>query len=187
MVSGTVSEVRPRFCQTVWICDGESTDSEVRRCESYTEPPSTFSQTSRALSQELRLSSDSDATTAGTYKWVAGAYYFNERQAYSPSIASGPLHVIEVEPSIPDHSAAIAEPRVMGVIITAKGPDGSKGSTRRLVITPWFLAPGRLTDRVWASARDAGIPIAPPLGAHRLVAATVLERFDQAVASRMVA
>jgi len=53
--------------------------------------------------------------------------------------------------------------------------------------TPWFLAPGRLTDRVWAYARNAGIPMAPPLGAHRLVAATVLERFDQAVADRMVA
>jgi sirohydrochlorin ferrochelatase len=60
-------------------------------------------------------------------------------------------------------------------------------SARRLVIAPWFLAPGRLTDRVWAYARDAGIPIAPPLGAHRLVAATVLERFDQAIANRMVA
>jgi len=58
---------------------------------------------------------------------------------------------------------------------------------RRLVIAPWFLAPGRLTDRVWAYARDAGIPMAPPLGAHRLVAATVLDRFDQAVADRMVA
>jgi sirohydrochlorin ferrochelatase len=58
---------------------------------------------------------------------------------------------------------------------------------RRLVIAPWFLAPGRLTDRVCAYARDAGIPTAPPLGAHRLVAATVLDRFDQAVADRMVA
>jgi sirohydrochlorin ferrochelatase len=58
---------------------------------------------------------------------------------------------------------------------------------RRLVIAPWFLAPGRLTDRVWAYARDAGIPMAPPLGAHWLVAATVLDRFDQAVADRMVA
>jgi sirohydrochlorin ferrochelatase len=58
---------------------------------------------------------------------------------------------------------------------------------RRLVIAPWFLAPGRLTDRVCAYAQDAGIPMAPPLGAHRLVAATVLERFDQAVANRMVA
>jgi iron complex outermembrane receptor protein len=68
---------------------------------------STFSQVSRALSQEVRLSSLSDATTAGTFKWIAGAYYFNERQSYSPDIASGPLHVIEVEPSIPDHSVAL--------------------------------------------------------------------------------
>ena len=58
---------------------------------------------------------------------------------------------------------------------------------RRLVIAPWFLAPGRLTDRLWAHAQDAGIPMAPPLGPHRLVAATVLERFEQAVANRMVA
>jgi hypothetical protein len=29
--------------------------------------------------------------------------------------------------------------------------------------------------------------MAPPLGAHRLVAATVLDRFDQAVANRMAA
>jgi hypothetical protein len=29
--------------------------------------------------------------------------------------------------------------------------------------------------------------MAPPLGAHWLVAATVLDRFDQAVAARMVA
>jgi sirohydrochlorin ferrochelatase len=56
-----------------------------------------------------------------------------------------------------------------------------------LTCASWFVAPGRLTDRLWAYARDAGIAMAPPLGAHRLVAATVLERFDQAVANRMVA
>ncbi len=53
---------------------------------------------------------------------------------------------------------------------------------RRLVIAPWFLAPGRITDRVWTYARDNGIPMAPPLGAHRLVAETVLDRFEQALA-----
>jgi sirohydrochlorin ferrochelatase len=58
---------------------------------------------------------------------------------------------------------------------------------RRLVIAPWFLAPGRLTDQVWAYARDAGIAMAPPLGAHRLVAETALDRFDQAVADRIAA
>ncbi|OSC37666.1 sirohydrochlorin chelatase [Mycobacterium decipiens] len=52
---------------------------------------------------------------------------------------------------------------------------------RRLVIAPWFLAPGIITDRVWTYARDNGIPMAPPLGAHPLVAATVLDRYDQAL------
>jgi sirohydrochlorin ferrochelatase len=58
---------------------------------------------------------------------------------------------------------------------------------RRLVIAPWFLAPGRITDRVQAYARDVGIAMAPPLGAHRLVAETVLDRFDQAMVERIAA
>ncbi|WP_163758974.1 sirohydrochlorin chelatase [Mycobacterium botniense] len=51
---------------------------------------------------------------------------------------------------------------------------------RRLVIAPWFLAPGRITDRVLSYAHDTGIAMAQPLGAHRLVAETVLDRFAQA-------
>jgi sirohydrochlorin ferrochelatase len=58
---------------------------------------------------------------------------------------------------------------------------------RRLVIAPWFLAPGRITDGVQAYARDASIAMAPPLGAHRLVAETALDRFDQAVADQIAA
>jgi sirohydrochlorin ferrochelatase len=58
---------------------------------------------------------------------------------------------------------------------------------RRLVIAPWFLAPGRITDRVWGYARDAGIAMALPLGAHRLVAETVLDRFDKETAIRIAA
>nr|WP_241519496.1 sirohydrochlorin chelatase [Mycobacterium paraense] len=54
---------------------------------------------------------------------------------------------------------------------------------RRVVIAPWFLAPGLLPDRVREFADDAGIELAEPLGAHRLVAETVLDRFDQALAS----
>jgi sirohydrochlorin ferrochelatase len=54
---------------------------------------------------------------------------------------------------------------------------------RRLVIAPWFLAPGLLPDRVRDFAVDAGIELAEPLGAHRLVAQTVLDRFDQALTS----
>jgi len=58
---------------------------------------------------------------------------------------------------------------------------------RRLVIAPWFLAPGRITDGVSSFARDNGIPMAAPLGAHRLVAETVLDRYDEALADHAAA
>ena len=58
---------------------------------------------------------------------------------------------------------------------------------RRVVIAPWFLAPGRLPDRVQRFAQAAGIEMAAPLGAHRLVAETVLDRFDQATAEQIAA
>lgn len=54
-----------------------------------------------------------------------------------------------------------------------------RGATR-LVIAPWFLAPGRITDRVADFAVAEGIPMSAPLGAHRQVAETVLDRFDAA-------
>ncbi|MGY4710526.1 sirohydrochlorin chelatase [Mycolicibacterium sp. CBM1] len=62
----------------------------------------------------------------------------------------------------------------------------SRGA-RRIVVAPWFIAPGRITDRVSAILDAAGIPMAAPLGAHPLVAQTVLDRFDQAVAARLAA
>jgi sirohydrochlorin ferrochelatase len=52
----------------------------------------------------------------------------------------------------------------------------------RLVIAPWFLAHGVITDRVAAFAAAHGISMAEPLGSHNLVAATVLDRFDAAAA-----
>jgi sirohydrochlorin ferrochelatase len=58
---------------------------------------------------------------------------------------------------------------------------------RRVVIAPWFLAPGLLPDRIAKHAAAEGIPMAAPLGAHRLVAETVLDRFDEAVAVRIAA
>lgn len=58
---------------------------------------------------------------------------------------------------------------------------------RRVVIAPWFLAPGRLTDRVASCAEAEGIPMAAPLGAHRLVVETVLDRFDEALTDRIAA
>ncbi len=58
---------------------------------------------------------------------------------------------------------------------------------RRLVIAPWFLAPGRITDGVATFARNNDIPMASPLGAHRLVAETVLDRYDQALVEHAAA
>ena len=51
----------------------------------------------------------------------------------------------------------------------------------RIVIAPWFLAHGRITDRVADFAATHDIPMAAPLGSHRLVAETVLDRFDAAL------
>ena len=58
---------------------------------------------------------------------------------------------------------------------------------RRVVIAPYFLAPGRLPDRVQRFADNAGVAMAAPLGVHPLVAETVLDRFDQAAAQRIAA
>lgn len=58
---------------------------------------------------------------------------------------------------------------------------------RRIVVAPWFIAPGKITDRVAALADAAGIEMTDPLGAHPLLAATVLDRFDQAVEERLAA
>jgi sirohydrochlorin ferrochelatase len=64
--------------------------------------------------------------------------------------------------------------------LSAKGAD-------RLVIAPWFLAHGRITDRVADYAAAHGILMAEPLGSHNLVAATVLDRFDAKAAVRAAA
>lgn len=56
-----------------------------------------------------------------------------------------------------------------------------QGATR-LVIAPWFLAHGTITDRVAEFAAAQHIAMAQPLGAHRLVAETVLDRFDEVAA-----
>jgi sirohydrochlorin ferrochelatase len=77
---------------------------------------------------------------------------------------------------------------------TASGPSVAEAANwlrrrgaDRVVIAPWFLAPGRLTDRVAKYAAAEGIPMATPLGSHRLVAETVLDRFDEALAERIAA
>ena len=58
---------------------------------------------------------------------------------------------------------------------------------RRVVIAPWFLAHGRITDRVADYARAHHISMTEPLGSHNLVAATVLDRYDFALAERAAA
>ena len=58
---------------------------------------------------------------------------------------------------------------------------------RQLVIAPWFLAHGIITDRVAAYAAAHGIPMAEPLGSHNLVAATVLDRYDSIAAASIAA
>jgi len=62
----------------------------------------------------------------------------------------------------------------------------ARGATR-LIIAPWFLASRSITDRIADYARAHRIPMAAPLGPHRLVADTVLDRFDEAVAARAAA
>jgi len=57
----------------------------------------------------------------------------------------------------------------------------------RLIVAPWFLAHGVITDRVAAFAGAQGIPMAQPLGSHNLVAATVLDRFDAVAALDLAA
>lgn len=57
----------------------------------------------------------------------------------------------------------------------------------RLVIAPWFLAHGRITDRVAEYALGQGIAMAEPLGSHNLVAATVLDRYDSAAIGNLAA
>ncbi|KAA8965846.1 sirohydrochlorin chelatase [Mycobacterium sp.] len=71
--------------------------------------------------------------------------------------------------------------------VAAAADELRRRGARRLVIAPWFLAPGLLPDRVQAYAREAGIAMAAPLGAHRLVAETLLDRYDRAVSVRAAA
>jgi sirohydrochlorin ferrochelatase len=58
---------------------------------------------------------------------------------------------------------------------------------RRLIVAPWFLAPGRITDRVAQAAAALDISMAEPLGSHNLVAATLLDRFDETQATTLAA
>lgn len=86
-------------------------------------------------------------------------------------------------------SALAARTRWAGVEVAfATGPHPTlteaadslqRRGVRQLAVAPWFLAHGRITDRVSRNAAALGIPMAEPLGAHNLVAATLLDRFDE--------
>lgn len=54
----------------------------------------------------------------------------------------------------------------------------------RIVIAPWFLAPGLLTDRLGRAAREAApdAVFAPPIGAHANLVDVVLDRYAESVA-----
>ncbi|MBW8807034.1 MAG: sirohydrochlorin chelatase [Catenulisporales bacterium] len=59
-----------------------------------------------------------------------------------------------------------------------------RGGARRVVVAPYFLAPGMLADRIRDSALRAGVDVvAEELGNAPEVAATVLARFDGSVAT----
>lgn len=63
----------------------------------------------------------------------------------------------------------------------------SATGARRIVIAPWFLAHGVITDRVAEFASAHGYSMAEPLGSHNLVAATVLDRYDAVLRARLAA
>jgi sirohydrochlorin ferrochelatase len=55
------------------------------------------------------------------------------------------------------------------------------GGARRIVVVSYFLAPGRLHDRIVVAARDSGaLAVTEPFGATAGIAATVLARYDEA-------
>ncbi|MDJ0394552.1 sirohydrochlorin chelatase [Rhodococcus sp. G-MC3] len=56
---------------------------------------------------------------------------------------------------------------------------------RTIVVAPWFLAPGLLTDRVFAEVADLMCSNAEALGDHPLVADVVSSRYD-AAAGRLI-
>jgi sirohydrochlorin ferrochelatase len=71
--------------------------------------------------------------------------------------------------------AAAAKPDVPTAIERLRA-----GGARRIAVASWFVAPGRLPDRIIAQATDAepAVTIADPLGAHPELAELVLDRYD---------
>jgi sirohydrochlorin ferrochelatase len=87
------------------------------------------------------------------------------------------------------HAVAASWPHTVAAFAAATDPDVvtaiaelRAAGARRVAVAPWFLAPGRLLDRVTAAARDADptVVVADPLGPHPAVADVVLDRYDSA-------
>lgn len=76
--------------------------------------------------------------------------------------------------------ASAARPDVPGAVATLR----ARGA-RRIAVASWFLAPGRLPDRVAALARaaDPAALVAAPLGADPEIAELVLDRYAAAAAA----
>ncbi|CAJ1501555.1 sirohydrochlorin chelatase [[Mycobacterium] holstebronense] len=122
---------------------------------------------------------------------------------FDPELGVVVVAVGSSRPAANAQTATIAAPLSRGtrwagveVAFATEGPQPSvpeaverlraRGATK-LMIAPWFLAHGRITDRVAAYAAQAGIPVAEPLGAHRLVAATVLDRVEDVLTAQSAA
>lgn len=70
---------------------------------------------------------------------------------------------------------ATASPRVADAVAELR-----ERGARRIAVASWFLAPGRLLDRVHDQA--GGAPVAEALGAHPAIADVVLARYRAAAA-----
>lgn len=74
------------------------------------------------------------------------------------------------------HSAlcfATTEPSLPGAVTRLRAQ-----GARRVIVAPWFLAPGLLTDRLRTTAPE--LPHAPTLGSHPMLAEVALDRYRTA-------
>lgn len=87
------------------------------------------------------------------------------------------------------HRIAAGWPLAVAAFATAAEPDVTaaiadlrRRGARRIAVVPWFLAPGRLLDRVQDGARaaDPDVVLAEPLGADPAVTQVLLNRYTAA-------
>lgn len=91
------------------------------------------------------------------------------------------------------HQVAASWPNTVAAFAAATDPDVvtaidelRAAGARRVAVAPWFLAPGRLLDRITvaACAADPTVVVADPLGPHPAVADVVLDRYDSATVNQ---